>query len=174
MFIKALAFAAEKHRNQRRKDVEASPYINHPIALANVLVNEGGISNTEVLCAAVLHDTVEDCNTTRQELVDEFGEKIASIVMEVTDDKRLIKEKRKALQIEHVASASFEAKLVKLADKISNLRDILASPPAEWSQQEKLAYVLWAEKVIAGTKGTNAKLEKIFQVLVDEGKKAFA
>ena len=73
-----------------------------------------------------------------------------------------------------MASASFEAKLVKLADKISNLRDILASPPAEWSQQEKLAYVLWAEKVIAGTKGTNAKLEKIFQVLVDEGKKAFA
>ncbi|MDD5472056.1 MAG: HD domain-containing protein, partial [Sideroxydans sp.] len=86
-FAKAVAFAAEKHRNQRRKDAEASPYINHPIALANVLANEGGVDDVTVLCAAVLHDTIEDTETTAIELRTLFGPKVASVVMEVTDDK---------------------------------------------------------------------------------------
>jgi GTP diphosphokinase / guanosine-3',5'-bis(diphosphate) 3'-diphosphatase len=131
--IKASAFAAAKHRNQRRKDAEASPYINHPIALADVLANEGGIEDPTVLCAAILHDTIEDTETTPEELERHFGRHVAAIVLEVTDDKSLEKHVRKQLQIDHAPHISREAKLVKLADKICNLRDILDSPPADWS-----------------------------------------
>src|SRR5713101_8757667 len=124
LLLKALAFAAHKHRDQRRKDAQASPYINHPIALADVLVNEGGVTDVEVLCAALLHDTVEDTATTHEELANAFGSRIARIVAEVTDDKTLPKAERKRLQIEHAPSISREAKLVKLADKLCNLRDV--------------------------------------------------
>lgn len=160
--IDAVAFAAHKHRNQRRKDVAASPYINHPIALANVLANEGGVTDLITLCAAVLHDTVEDTDTTEQELVERFGPEIAGTVMEVTDDKSLDKDKRKALQIEHAPYMSHAAKLVKLADKISNLRDILASPPTDWPVERKQAYFDWAANVVAGLRGANPQLEAVF------------
>ena len=123
LVLKALEFAAHKHRDQRRKDPAASPYINHPIALANVLVNEGGVTDVEVLAAALLHDTVEDTATTPEELEEQFGARIARIVAEVTDDKALPKAERKRLQVVHAAELSREAKLVKLADKICNLRD---------------------------------------------------
>src|SRR2546428_11161233 len=114
LLLKALAFAAHKHRDQRRKDAEASPYINHPIALADVLVNEGGVTDVETLCAALLHDTVEDTATTHQELVDAFGSRIARIVAEGTDDKSLSKAERKRLQGEHAALLSPAAELGKL------------------------------------------------------------
>lgn len=160
--IEAVAFAADKHRDQRRKDVAASPYINHPIALAHVLANEGGVTNLTALCAAVLHDTVEDTDTTEQELIQRFGSDIASVVMEVTDDKSLDKARRKALQVEHAPHLSYAARLVKLADKISNLRDILASPPADWPVERKEAYFDWAAKVVAGLRGTHPGLEAVF------------
>jgi len=166
--IQALNFAAEKHKNQRRKDVEASPYINHPIALANVLANEGGIANSEVLCAAVLHDTLEDTETTETELRDHFGDTITTIVLEVTDDKKLPKAQRKQLQIDHAPHISQGAKLVKLADKICNLRDMLSAPPKDWPVERKQAYFQWAEDVVAGLRGTNTKLEKIFDRLADQ------
>ena len=166
--IQVLNFSAEKHKNQRRKDVEASPYINHPIALANVLANEGGIANSEVLCAAILHDTLEDTETTEAELRDHFGDTITDIVLEVTDDKNLPKEQRKQLQIDHAPHISHEAKLVKLADKICNLRDMLSAPPKDWPVERKQAYFQWAEDVVVGLRGTNAKLEKIFDGLLDE------
>ena len=169
LFIKAVAFAADKHKNQRRKDAEASPYINHPIALANVLANEGGITNKDVLCAAMLHDTIEDTETTEGELRLAFGDKIASIVLEVTDDKSLDKAARKQMQIEHAPHISIEAKMVKLADKISNLRDILSTPPAGWPLERKLAYFEWANDVVAGLRGTNIKLERVFDGLVAQG-----
>ena len=168
-FIKAVAFAAEKHKNQRRKDAQASPYINHPIALANVLANEGDIASQNVLISALLHDTIEDTETTPEELKAIFGEKIASIVMELTDDKNLPKAQRKALQIEHAAHASTEAKLVKLADKICNLRDMLSSPPQDWTLQRKRDYFTWAGEVVAGLRGSNSKLEKIFDGLMEKG-----
>jgi guanosine-3',5'-bis(diphosphate) 3'-pyrophosphohydrolase len=150
-FVKAIAFAAEKHRNQRRKDADASPYINHPIALAN----EGGVSDATVLCAAVLHDTIEDTETSEDELTAAFGSKVSSVVLEVTDDKSLEKHVRKQRQIEHAPNISAEAKLVKLADKICNLRDILASPPTSWSTERKQAYFDWANKVVAGVRGVH-------------------
>ena len=165
LFLKALVFAADKHRNQRRKDADASPYINHPIALANILVNEGGITDINVLCGAILHDTIEDTETTKEELTQHFGEKITSIVLDVTDDKTLPKAERKLKQIEHASHASNEAKLVKLADKISNLRDILSSPPKDWTDDRKKEYFEWAGKVIDQIRGTNSKLENIFDSL---------
>jgi len=147
IFIKAVAFAAEKHRNQRRRDRDASPYINHPIALANVLANEGGVTDASVLCASVLHDTIEDTETTAEELNKIFGSRITSIVLEVSDDKTLRKDVRKRLQIEHAPHSSPDAKLVKLADKICNLRDMLASPPADWPTERKVEYFAWAGQV---------------------------
>lgn len=164
-FVKAVAFAADKHRNQRRKDAEASPYINHPIALANVLANEGGVADVTVLCAAVLHDTIEDTETTSEELQAIFGPKVAAAVMEVTDDKSVEKSLRKQKQVEHAPHISTEGKLVKLADKISNLRDILASPPADWSAERKQTYFEWAAQVVAGLRGVHPGLESVFDGL---------
>jgi guanosine-3',5'-bis(diphosphate) 3'-pyrophosphohydrolase len=166
IFITAVAFAAEKHRNQRRKDKDASPYINHPIALANVLANEGGVTDASVLCAAVLHDTIEDTETTSEELEEFFGAPIASIVLEVSDNKALDKHVRKQLQIEHAPHSSPEAKLVKLADKICNLRDLLISPPADWSINRKVGYFEWAGQVAMGLSGAHAELEAILSALI--------
>lgn len=166
LFVQAVAFAAEKHKNQRRKNVEGSPYINHPIALANVLANEGGVSDAAVLCAAVLHDTLEDTETTESELLGIFGKQVASIVIEVTDDKSLEKQVRKKRQIEHAPYISPDAKLVKLADKICNLRDILAVPPADWSVQRKRDYFAWAAEVVDGLRGVNPLLEGILDGLL--------
>ena len=165
-FVQALAFASEKHRHQRRKDAHASPYINHPIALADVLVNEAGVIDSDVLCAAILHDTIEDTETTAEELRALFGPRITAIVLEVTDDTSLSSQVRKQRQIENAPGASREAKLVKLADKICNLRDILASPPANWGVQRKRAYFDWAQQVIAGVRGVHPGLESIFDALV--------
>ena len=162
LLLRALAFAAHKHRDQRRKDPAASPYINHPIALADVLVNEGGVDDVEVLCAALLHDTVEDTATTPQELADAFGPRIAGIVAEVTDDTKLPKAERKRLQVERAASLSREAKLVKLADKICNLRDVAIRPPASWDLARRREYFDWAKRVVEGLRGTHLRLEAAF------------
>lgn len=166
LLLRAVAFAAEKHRHQRRKDADASPYINHPIALANVLANEGGVTDIVVLCAAVLHDTIEDTDTTAEELRLTFGPEITSIVQEVTDDKSLEKHVRKQLQIEHAPYLSKEAKLVKLADKICNLKDLGASPPADWPATRKIEYVDWAGKVADGLFGMNASLDTLLKRLL--------
>ena len=162
LLIDALAFAADKHRTQRRKDPEASPYINHPIALARVLSVEGRVRDVKVLAAAVLHDTLEDTKTTYEELLERFGPAIAGIVREVTDDKTLLPAERKRLQIEHAGELSHRARLVKLADKISNLRDLTLNAPSEWSLQRRRDYFDWAKKVIDRVRGTNKKLERAF------------
>jgi guanosine-3',5'-bis(diphosphate) 3'-pyrophosphohydrolase len=156
LLLKALEFAAHKHRDQRRKDAGASPYINHPIALADLLVNEGGVGDVEVLCAALLHDTLEDTDTRHEELVDAFGSRVARIVAEVTDDKSLKPEERKRLQVEHAPKLSAEAKLVKLADKTCNLRDIVVRPPAKWDLQRRRDYFDWAKRVVDGLRGVSS------------------
>lgn len=160
--FRALAYAAEKHRGQRRKDREASPYINHPIDLARTLTEEGGIVDPVTLCAALLHDVLEDTDARPEELERAFGPEILGIVQEVSDDKRLPKAVRKRLQIEHAGHASRPARLVKLADKICNLRDILRAPPADWSAERKLEYVRWAGEVVDRVRGTHEGLERAF------------
>jgi GTP diphosphokinase / guanosine-3',5'-bis(diphosphate) 3'-diphosphatase len=150
LVIRAVEFAAQKHRMQRRKDNDASPYINHPIALMHVLCLDGGINDPVVLAAAALHDTIEDTETTEEELRTTFGEEIAQIVVEMTDDKSLPKQERKRLQIEHAHRMSTEGALVKLADKICNLRDVAANPPLGWSLERQIEYFDWAKAVVDG------------------------
>lgn len=174
MILDAAAFAADKHRDQRRKDAQASPYINHPLALARTLALTAGITDPVTLCAALLHDTVEDTDTSFDELEARFGERVASVVREVTDDKTLEKSERKRLQVEKAGAKSREAKLVKLADKISNLGDIIASPPADWPRERKAEYFDWAGRVVEGMRGTNAALEAEFDRLYQSGLRSFA
>ena len=165
LIAKALRLASEKHVNQRRKDAAASPYINHPIRLFELLVSVGGITDPEVLCGALLHDTVEDTQTTKAELEGLFGAVIASIVMEVTDDKSLPKAERKRQQVLHAGSISTKAKLVKLADKICNLQDVLHSPPDRWDLQRRQEYFDWAGHVVDRLRGTHPALESEFDAI---------
>jgi GTP diphosphokinase / guanosine-3',5'-bis(diphosphate) 3'-diphosphatase len=165
LVLKATEFAAHKHRDQRRKDAGASPYINHPIALANVLCNEGGITDPMILAAALLHDTLEDTETDYEELRGQFGDDIADVVVEVTDTKWLSKEARKRLQVSKASHSSARARAVKIADKICNLRDILGSPPANWSLQRKQKYFDWAKQVVDGVRGAYPELEQRFDAL---------
>jgi guanosine-3',5'-bis(diphosphate) 3'-pyrophosphohydrolase len=169
--IDALGFAADAHRNQRRKDADESPYINHPITLLRILAVEGSVEDEDVLCAAALHDYLEDCcggpdqptlEEGRAKLRDAFGPDVLAHVEAVSDDKSLPKEERKRLQIEHAAHASPSARLVKLADKIANLRDINATPPADWSLERRQAYFDWARLVIDQVRGTHGVLEALF------------
>ncbi len=164
----ALVFAADKHRNHRRKDIGQTPYINHPIDLIDVLLNEADVTDTDVLIAAILHDTVEDTDTCFEEIEQAFGTHVSKMVREVTDNKRLRKEKRKQLQIEHAAGASHGAKLIKLADKICNLRDMVAAPPAGWDLERRREYFDWCLAVVDQMRGTHPTLEKIFDEVYAE------
>jgi GTP diphosphokinase / guanosine-3',5'-bis(diphosphate) 3'-diphosphatase len=161
LVLRALSFAAHMHRDQRRMGAKASPYINHPIAVADVLVNEGRVEDPVIVCAALLHDTLEDTLATAAELRTEFGPEIMRIVQEVSDDKSLPKEVRKRLQIEHAPTLSTPAKLVKLADKICNLRDLAVQPP-DWSVARKQTYFDWARQVVQGLRGVSPALEAAF------------
>ena len=163
--LKATEFAAHKHRDQRRKNAEASPYINHPIALANVLCNEAGITDPVILAAALLHDTLEDTETTYEELRGQFGDQIANVVVEVTDTEWLSSKARKRLQVSKAPYASTQARAVKIADKICNLRDILGSPPKGWALARKQAYFDWAREVVDGVRGDYPELEQRFDAL---------
>ena len=163
LLIQAAHFAAEKHKKQLRKGVDSTPYINHPLNVARILAEEGDVVDQEVLAAALLHDTIEDTQTTFRELEDRFGEVVAQYVLEVTDDKS-IKEKaeRKRLQIEHASHKSQGAALVKLADKTSNIRDVGADPPEHWDKQRRLEYLEWAKKVVDQLPIKDHKLKLIF------------
>jgi guanosine-3',5'-bis(diphosphate) 3'-pyrophosphohydrolase len=158
----ALHFAADKHRDQRRKGECASPYINHPIEVAELLARVGGVTDIALLQAAILHDTLEDTETTAQELERLFGSTVRHLVEEVSDDKSLPKEQRKRLQVKHAPTLSREARQIKLADKICNLRDLTNRPPPDWSAERRIAYLEWSEQVVAGCRGVNARLEKEF------------
>ncbi|KAM9860385.1 guanosine-3',5'-bis(diphosphate) 3'-pyrophosphohydrolase MESH1 [Aulostomus maculatus] len=168
LLLEATNFAAEKHRKQRRKDPEETPYINHPIGVARILSHEGCITDIEALQAALLHDTVEDTDTTPAELEAKFGPVVARIVQEVTDDKSLPKQERKRLQVEHAPHCSHQAKLVKLADKLYNLRDLNRCTPVGWTAERVQEYFLWASEVVKGLKGTNAALEEKLEELFRE------
>jgi len=161
-FLKALSFSAGKHRHQRRKDSSASPYINHPIEVANILWTIGEVYDEDAIIAAILHDTIEDTDTTPEEIRLSFGDEVLGLVLEVSDDKKLPKQERKQNQILHSPHLSQNAKQIKLADKICNVRDIACDPPDHWSLQRRIDYLQWAQEVIDGLRGINEKLEKHF------------
>ncbi|CAJ0578058.1 unnamed protein product, partial [Mesorhabditis spiculigera] len=167
LIIKATDFAARKHRSQKRKDIKQTPYINHPIGVAQILTSEAKIYDSVTLAAAMLHDTVEDTKTTHEEILAEFGQEVHDIVKEVTDDKSLPKEERKRLQILHAPHNSHKAKLVKLADKLYNLRDIERAPPFGWDKRRCKEYFKWAKEVVSGLKGTNEALENALDDLIN-------
>ncbi|XP_059680093.1 guanosine-3',5'-bis(diphosphate) 3'-pyrophosphohydrolase MESH1 [Gavia stellata] len=168
LLLEAADFAARKHKEQRRKDPERTPFINHPIGVARILAHEAGVTDIVVLQAALLHDTVEDTDTTFSEIEERFGEEVRRVVEEVTDDKTLPKMERKLLQIEHAPGSSPRAKLVKLADKLYNLRDLNRCTPEGWSSQRVQEYFLWAARVVAGLRGTSPPLEAALQRLFEE------
>ncbi len=172
-FTRAASFAAKKHISQKRKGNDAAPYINHPLEVVNLLANVGKIEDYDVLIAAVLHDTIEDTETSKEEITELFGEEVCEMVLEVTDDKSLPKAERKQKQVEHAPEMSNGAKLIKLGDKISNIRDVLENPPDGWSDERRLEYVNWGERVINGVRGTNPNLEKHFDELVEKAKQKF-
>ena len=174
LILKALHFAARKHRDQRRKGVEASPYINHPIEVAELLAGVGQVRDPIVLQAAILHDTIEDTNTTPEELEAIFGAEVRRVVEEVTDDKRLPKPERKRLQVEHAPHLSDRARVIKLADKISNVLGVAQSPPADWPLERRLEYLGWTEQVVAGCRGCNESLERLYDDALAEGRRLLA
>lgn len=168
--LRAADFAARRHKTQRRKGIGREPYINHPLEVALLVATLGGISDPEVLAAAILHDTIEDTDTLPDEIKAEFGVRTSSIVEELTDDKTTTKAERKLKQIEHAPHLSPEAKVIKLADKISNIEGIITSPPDGWSNERRREYVAWGVSVVAGLKGVNAELESAFERLVDKAR----
>ena len=167
---KALAFATEKHKNHTRQDKEKSPYIVHPIAVRHILSDVGGVEDPEVLAAALLHDTLEDTETTVEELIDNFGQRVCSLVQEVTDDKTLPRLQRKQRQIDHAKEISEGAALIKLGDKISNVTDITNTPPTNWDSNRRLEYFDWAEKVINNCPKVNTSLENHFKDSIQKGR----
>lgn len=177
MILKALEFAARRHRTQFRKGEDKSPYINHPIQVANLLANEAGENDPVLLIAAILHDVIEDTVNSqqeKQELINQiseiFGEQVLSLTLEVTDDKSLEKQERKRLQVEQALHKSDKAKKLKIADKIMNVRDITNNPPVGWPLQRILDYFDWAEKVVAGLRGVNKRLEEMFDESLKNGR----
>ena len=178
LLIKAIKFSAIRHRNQRRKDASATAYINHPIQVMELLWFVGEIRDSDILIAALLHDTVEDTvkptsleeASLKKEIADLFGVQVLSMVMEVTDDKTKEDKLRKQLQIEHAVNLSAGAKLIKLADKICNIEDIIDNPPVFWSRSRKNGYLTWAEKVAVGLRGVNPALERRFDEAIRNGR----
>lgn len=170
--LKAVRFAADKHRDQRRKGAEASPYINHCIEVADLLAHVGGVEHLASLQAAILHDTVEDTETTSEELAELFGSEVAALVAEVTDDKAQTFLERKQSQIDHAPHLSLYAKQIKLADKICNVTSLATHPPLDWPAKQQLKYVDWAEKVVEGLRGVNPALEARFDEAVEMARSA--
>ncbi len=175
--IKAYELAARQHKDQRRKDTDASPYINHPIGLPAILWEIGGVRDADVLIAAVLHDTLEDTvdqgsdadRALQAEIVKEFGKEVLELVLAVTDDKSVEKQKRKLLQIQKAPTLSSKAKLIKLADKISNVTDVSNNPPSGWDLDRRIKYLSWAKAVVDAAQSDSIGLNARFQSVYTEG-----
>lgn len=170
LLLKAATFAAQRHRAQKRKGAGQIPYVNHLIEVTDLLWRVGGVREMTTLIAALLHDVVEDTGATPDEIEAAFGAEVCALVLEVSDDKSLPKATRKQLQIEHAPHLSPRARLIKLADKISNLRDLISDPPPDWSHERKADYFCWARRVVdAGLRGVNPALEALFETTYAEG-----
>lgn len=173
-FLTAVNFSAYKHRDQRRKGADGSPYINHPIMVAELLWRVGHVRDMNILVAAILHDTIEDTGTQPEEIESLFGSHVLSMVQECTDDKSLPKAERKRLQVLNASHKSPGAKQIKLADKTSNVEDVMNHPPADWSLQRRMEYLDWAEQVVAGIRDANADLANYFDETVKQARQKLA
>lgn len=165
--IDAILFAATSHAGQFRKD-SITPYINHPVEVMHLLAHTGNISDNEILMAAVLHDVLEDTDVTAEELSERFGQRVTDIVIELTDDNSLAKEERKRQQLLTCKGLSYEAKVIRISDKICNVYDILYAPPGNWDIERRRAYLEWANSVVSLIRGTNEQLETHFDELIIE------
>lgn len=170
--LDALLFAAEKHQFQTRKDIQQTPYIIHPIGVANHLIVIGQVRDPDIIMGALLHDTVEDTATTFEEIDVKFGPRVTSLVREVTDDKSLPKQDRKLLQIVNASKKSAGAAQIKLADKYYNLTDLLNAPPPDWDQERVTAYFAWAKAVVDQLPWVNAPLKQSIDQTIDAYKDA--
>jgi len=164
----ACVFAAKKHDGQIRKDQSGSPYITHPLMVTRDIWQIGGVKDTDILIAALLHDTIEDTGTKPSEIHEAFGKPILDIVLEVTDDKSLPKEVRKRLQVVHAPEKSYPARIIKWGDKLVNCRDVLNSPPNDWPLLRRQNYFQWSADVLYKTRGTNALMEEAFDKMLEK------
>ena len=171
LLARAADYAARQHIAQRRKGERAEPYINHLTEVAALLAEATGGTDATLLAGGLLHDTLEDTDSTYEDLAERFGPEVAALVAEVTDDKSLPKEERRRLQIEKTAAKSRRAKLLKIADKTSNLRSMVNSPPAGWTEARLRDYVVWAEQVVRSCRGLNAVLESAFDAAHADAKR---
>jgi (p)ppGpp synthase/HD superfamily hydrolase len=162
LLARALDFAARKHVHQRRKGELAEPYVNHLSDVARLLAAATKGEDVTVVIAGLLHDTLEDTETSFSELAKEFGQEVAELVAEVTDDTSLPKAERKRLQVETAPHKSARARMIKLADKTSNLHSLISSPPRDWSRERIREYIEWSGKVAAGCRGVSPYLEAEF------------
>ena len=169
--LEAISFAATKHKDQRRKGANAEPYINHPLAVAKLLTDVDIVYDVDILQAAILHDTIEDTETTKEELFMKFGTEVTDYVIEMTDDKSLPKAERKRLQIINAPHKSKGAKLIKLCDKICNVTDIMNNPPTHWNEERRIEYYNWAEQVVKALDCENSVLVRLFEKRVGEARK---
>jgi guanosine-3',5'-bis(diphosphate) 3'-pyrophosphohydrolase len=168
--MRALDFAAQKHALQRRKGEAGEPYINHPIRVARYLSDVAGITDPAVLQAALLHDTLEDTDTSEAELREHFGDTVTELVLELTDDKSLPRRTRERIQVDEAASRSTDAANIKLADKLANITDIIEHPPADWTRERKLRYLEWSEEVTERLPNTESRLYELYRHRLAEGR----
>ena len=171
--LRALRFAAENHRDQRRKDADATPYVNHLIEVANILWEPGGVRDFRIITAAILHDLIEDTDKTAADIAAIFGKDIADIVVELTDDMSLPDSERRNHQVDHAASLSIAAAQIKIADKSSNLASLIDSPPEKWSRDKILAYAGWGLCVVDRIRGINPRLDEYFDQVYDRVQQAY-
>jgi len=169
LVARAMEFAAHKHSSQRRKGLTAEPYVNHLAEVARLLAEACGGRDAELVAAGLLHDTLEDTATRAEELEREFGPAVLGLVREVTDDKSLPRAERKRLQVQMAGGKSSRARMIKIADKTSNLRSLLASPPLGWSRRRRLEYFAWAAQVVERCRGVSPELEAAFDRAHREG-----
>jgi len=169
----ACVFAANKHAGQTRKDQSGSPYITHPLMVTRDIWKIGGVKDTDILIAALLHDTIEDTGTKPSEIHEAFGKPILDIVLEVTDDKSLPKEVRKRLQVVHAPEKSYPARIIKWGDKLVNCRDVLNSPPRDWPLLRRQNYLQWSADVLYKMRGTNTPMEEAFDKLLEKAETQF-
>jgi GTP diphosphokinase / guanosine-3',5'-bis(diphosphate) 3'-diphosphatase len=168
LILKAAEFAAHRHRRQRRKGNSKRPYIGHCLEVARILAEVGKVEDANILAAAILHDTLEDTKTTPEEIRHEFGPVIEGLVLEVTDDKELPKAERKELQVKHAPHLSAGATLIKVADKISNVKEVGSDPPKGWELERRHEYFAWAKRVVEAIGEINPELEEAFASAVED------